>query len=89
MAADARRQQDEAEPRSFRSFYVHLSDGPSFGGHLVTDAMDSFEAAILFAERWGPDPDAGQELRLLVVDSFTGERTCFTLDLGSGQLGAC
>lgn len=89
MTADPRRHEDEAAPRSFRSFYVHLSDGPSFAGHLVSDAMDSFEAAMLFAERWGPDPEAADELRLLVVDTFTGERSCFTLDVGSGQLGAC
>ena len=79
----------KAEALSLRSFYVHRSDGPSAGGHLVTDAADSFEAALLFAERWGPEPDAGDELRVHVVDSFTGERCCFVIDLGTGEVGPC
>ncbi len=81
--------QPPSEPRSSRSYYVHASDGPAGGGHLITDAVDSFEAAILFAERWGPDAEASDELRVHVVDGFTGERCCYAIDLGTGEVGPC
>ena len=56
------------------SFYVHLSDGPSAGGCVIADAADSFEAALLFAERWAPEPEQGSSLRVRVVDGATGEQ---------------
>jgi hypothetical protein len=77
------------QPLSLRSFYVHVSDGPAGGGHLITDAEDSFEAALLFAERWAPETDPGAMLRVHVIDGFTGERCCFTIDIGTGEVGPC
>lgn len=74
------------------SFYVHLSDGPSASGCVIADAADSFEAALLFAERWAapePEPEQGSSLRVHVVDGATGERSCFTIDLGSGEIDPC
>lgn len=88
MAARSR-PSPEAEQLSLRSFYVHLSGGPAGGGHLVTDAGDAFEAAMLFAERWGPDAEDADELRVHVVDGFTGERCCYVINLGNGEVGPC
>ncbi len=78
-----------AQADGAHSFYVHVSDGPSGGGHLIPGAADSCEAAMLFAEGWGHDPTAGNELRVHVVDHVTGERCCYTIDLGSGEVGPC
>lgn len=78
-----------AEALSLRSFYVHLSGGPAGSGHLITDAEDSFEAALLFAERWAPELDDGDVLRVHVIDGFTGERCCFSIDIGTGEVGPC
>ena len=47
------------------------------------------EAAVLFTERWAPAPDEGPILRVHVVDEDTGERCCFSIDLGSGDVGPC
>jgi len=69
-----------------RSFYVHLSDGPSASGWVIADAADSFEAALLFAERRTAEPGQGSSLRVHVMDGATGERCCFTIDLGSGEV---
>lgn len=81
--------QTRAENLSVRSFYVHLSDGPSAAGHLITDAEDAFEAALLFTERWAPEPPESESLRVQVIDGFTGERCCFQVDLGTGEVGPC
>ena len=80
--------QTRPESLSVRSFYVHLSGGPSAGGHLITDAEDAFEAALLFTERWAPDTEE-MSLRVQVIDGFSGERCCFEVDLGTGEVGHC
>ncbi len=44
---------------------------------------------MLFAERWGPDAEDADELRVHVVDGFTGERCCYVINLGNGEVGPC
>jgi hypothetical protein len=79
----------EAPAAGLRSFYVHVSDGPSASGLAIAGAADALEAVLLFAERWAPAPDEGPMLRVHVVDEDRGERCCFSIDLGSGDVGPC
>jgi hypothetical protein len=70
-------------------FYVHLADGPAASGFVVTDAADALEAAMLFAERQAPGSGEGPMLQVHVVDGATGERCCFWIDMGTGEVGPC
>ena len=79
---------DIGAPPSFRLFYVRPSEGPNDRGHVVTGAAEAHEAALLFAERWLSDAEE-PELKVTVVDGETGARHCFTLDLGTGDVGPC
>lgn len=71
----------QASAQSQKRFYAHDRDGGRHSGHIVSEAEDFHEAAILFAERWAPD-DFAEGLAVIVKDCDSGEEQCFTVHLG-------
>ena len=79
---------DAAKPASsLTSFHVRLSDRPG-AGHVISGAADATEAAMLFLERWTAE-DAGDEVRVLVADVFSGESHCFAIRMSDGEIEPC
>lgn len=74
-----------AEPRRFLVHPCH----ERAEGHVVADASDFHEAALIFVERWGPAADAEDEVSLIVCDCETGRQECFRIDLGTGEAAPC
>jgi hypothetical protein len=72
-----------------RRFYAYLRDDGRESCHVVPDAGTFQDAALLYLERWAPAEPGGAELSVVVIDPSTGERRCFTFDLGTGEAEAC
>jgi hypothetical protein len=70
-----------------RRFLVHPAHERA-EGHVVADAADFHDAALIYVERWTP-ADAEDELALIVCDCETGRQECFRIDLGTGQSAPC
>ncbi|MBL8770814.1 MAG: hypothetical protein JNK30_05480 [Phenylobacterium sp.] len=71
-----------------RRFCIHgVSEAPS-RAHLV-EGLNFEDAALRFIEDHHPAPDDDDNLSLFVEDMETGQRQCFTIDLGSGEATPC
>ncbi|MGA0606693.1 DUF5961 family protein [Phenylobacterium sp. VNQ135] len=71
-----------------RRFSVHpRADAPNHG-HIV-EGVSFEDAALHFLEDAHPEPDADDEVQLLVEDCETGERQCFRIDLETGETAPC
>ena len=70
-------------------YYVHLRKDVRDSCRPVEGAASFEEAAILYVETWAPEAGSDGEVAVIVVDPATGERQCFTLDLGSGEAEPC
>ncbi|WP_340644988.1 DUF5961 family protein [Phenylobacterium sp.] len=46
-------------------------------------------AAFAFVDLWHPQTDDEVDVEVVVTDTETGERHCFRIDLGSGEVEAC
>lgn len=74
----------QASAQSSKRFYAHDRTAGRHSGHVVSDAEDFHDAAILFAERWAPaDPADG--LSVIVKDCDSGEEQCFVVHMDEGQ----
>ena len=71
-----------------RRFYAHARDEGRHHDHLVPDAADAQDAALIFAEHWAGAEDS-HEVHVIVRDGATGERQCFTIDLDAGAAAPC
>ena len=70
-----------------RRFDVRPRDA---SGHGHSVEARSFEAAAMaFVEDWSPPVDADGDVSVIVRDAEDGHEQCFTVDLDSGQAGAC
>ena len=74
-----------AEPRRYLVHPAH----ERAQGHVVADARDFHDAALIYVERWTPAPDAEDEVALVVCDCETGRQECFRIDLGTGETSPC
>lgn len=71
-----------AKPR----FRAHAAEVDRCRDHVIPDAADFLEAAVLFAERWGGE--AG-EMSIVVIDDISGDPQCFRIDLDTQQAEPC
>jgi hypothetical protein len=74
-----------AQPRSFS---VHASDEAPGRAHMVEGASH-MDAALQFVQEQHPAADLFGEAAVMVEDCETGERQCFRIDLGSGDVAPC
>ena len=74
-----------AEVRQFR---VHAHHDSGHRARVV--AEPTFEAAALaYVEEWPHAIDDSSEVRIIVRDLQDGHERCFTIDLETGETGAC
>jgi hypothetical protein len=57
-------------------------------GHVV-EAAGFADAAMQFVDVWHPQPDDGDEVRVIVRDQASGEEQCFRIDLSLGETEPC
>lgn len=68
-------------------YRVHCPDETPSNTHRV-EARSFSEAAVTFLERWHVAAH-GEEVQVIVEETHTGERHCFTVDLESGDAQPC
>ncbi len=88
MPTAARAEKAEASSPSARRFAIHGHETACSRAVLV-DGQGFEDAALRFVEDFHPSADGDDTVSLIVEDCGTGERQCFTIDLGTGEAAPC